>query len=326
MSVKRLLQTLTIGAAILSSLTVAAGPAGGPGAPESKEARDARMKWWREAKFGMFIHWGVYAVPAGTYEGSRSRAVGEWIMLTRKDPRGRVPAFRQAVQPGQVRPRRLGRLAKEAGMKYIVITSKHHDGFAMFDSAVSDWNVVKATPYKQGPARRPGRGLPQARHEARPLLLQAQDWVNPGGGRLQDGGAGTRPRRASMDEYLNEVAVPQLREILTNYGPDILWWDTPRRMNAERAEPAPRRRRPHPRSSQQPPRRRFQAIPKRPSRSSPPPAYDRDWETCMTMNDTWGYKCFDNNWKCTKTLIHNLIDIARRGATTCSTSGQRPRA
>src|SRR5512147_451610 len=111
------------------------------GAPESKEQRDARMQWWREAKFGMFIHWGVYAVPAGTYHGQQVPRLGEWIMRNAE-----IPVAEQ-FNPVKYDPDAWAKLAKEAGMKYIVITAKHHDGFALFPSDVTDWDVADATPY-----------------------------------------------------------------------------------------------------------------------------------------------------------------------------------
>jgi alpha-L-fucosidase len=117
-----------------------------PYADETQEQRDARMEWWREARFGMFIHWGVYAVPAGTYNNKQIDGIGEWIMLHGEIP---VAAYKAYADNStrQIRSRCVGTAAKEAGMKYIVITSKHHDGFALFDSKVTDWDIVDATPY-----------------------------------------------------------------------------------------------------------------------------------------------------------------------------------
>jgi len=114
---------------------------------ETPEQRDARMKWWREARFGLFIHWGVYAVPAGTYNGQQIGGIGEWIMNRGKIPVAEYKAFARQFNPVRYDPDAWVRLAKEAGMKYIVITSKHHDGFALFDSKATDWDVVDATPY-----------------------------------------------------------------------------------------------------------------------------------------------------------------------------------
>ncbi|MCJ7812109.1 alpha-L-fucosidase, partial [bacterium] len=105
---------------------------------ESQEERDARMEWWREARFGMFIHWGIYSVPAGTYKGKQIEGIGEWIM-----DRGDIPVEEYETFAGQFNPVQFDadewvRIAADAGMKYIVITSKHHDGFCLWDSQVSD--------------------------------------------------------------------------------------------------------------------------------------------------------------------------------------------
>jgi len=120
---------------------------------ETKEQRDARMSWWREARFGMFIHWNVSAVPAGFYQGKPTPTQGtkgfpfaaEWIMLDCRIPVAEYKAFAKDFNPVQYNAEEWVKLAKEAGMKYIVITAKHHDGFAMFDTKASDWNIIQAT-------------------------------------------------------------------------------------------------------------------------------------------------------------------------------------
>ena len=106
-----------------------------------------RMEWWREARFGMFIHWGVYAVPAGTYKGQKINRIGEWIMNRGKIPVAEYQAFAQQFNPVKYDPDAWVKMAKDAGMKYIVITAKHHDGFALFKSNASKWNMADATPY-----------------------------------------------------------------------------------------------------------------------------------------------------------------------------------
>ena len=126
-------------AALAILVTAAVAPMAEAQSPpvESKQQRDARMKWWREARLGLFIHWGVYSVPAGTYDGKQIPSIGEWIMSN-----GKIPVARYAEYPKQFNPVKFDaeswvKLAQAAGMKYIVITSKHHDGFAMFKSSAS---------------------------------------------------------------------------------------------------------------------------------------------------------------------------------------------
>src|SRR5687768_258488 len=114
-----------------------------------KLSHDDRMKWWREARFGMFIHWGVYAVPAGTHNGQKIGRIGEWIMNRGKISVADYKQYARQFNPVNYDPEAWVKMAKDAGMKYIVITSKHHDGFALFDSKASDWDVVDATPYGQ---------------------------------------------------------------------------------------------------------------------------------------------------------------------------------
>src|SRR4051812_42462742 len=107
----------------------------------------SRMAWWKDAKFGMFIHWGVYSVLAGTYEGKRVPGIGEWIMNRGKIPVDKYKSYAKQFNPVKYNPEAWVKMAKDAGIKYIVITSKHHDGFALFNSTVTDWDVVDATPY-----------------------------------------------------------------------------------------------------------------------------------------------------------------------------------
>ncbi len=174
-------------------------------------------------------------MPAGTYKGQQIGGIGEWIMNRGKIPVAEYKAFARQFNPVRYDPDAWVRLAKEAGMKYIVITSKHHDGFALFDSKATDWDVVDATPY--------GKDLLAPLAEAcreHGLRLgfyysQAQDWNHPGGAAA--GGHWDPAQDGDMDAYLHDIAVPQVREILSNYGKlGVLWWDTPTDMTKERAE------------------------------------------------------------------------------------------
>jgi alpha-L-fucosidase len=286
-----------------------------PYADETPAQRDARMKWWREARFGMFIHWGVYAVPAGTYKGKQIKGIGEWIMHNGKIPVAEYREFARQFNPVKYNADEWVKLAKEAGMKYIVITSKHHDGFALFDSKASDWNIVKATPY--------GKDLLKPLAEAcckHGLKLgfyysQAQDWTNPGGAAAR--GHWDPAQDGDMTEYIRKVAAPQVREILTRYGefPAVLWWDTPKDMTPERAEMLIPLLKLKPGIIHN---NRlgggYKGDTETPEQHIPATGYPgRDWETCMTMNDTWGFKSYDDNWKPVETLIRNLVDIASKG-------------
>jgi alpha-L-fucosidase len=291
---------------------------------ETPAQRDARMKWWREAKFGLFIHWGVYAVPAGTYQGEQIKGIGEWIMLRGKIPVAEYRAFAGQFNPVKYNPDAWAKLAKDAGMKYLVITAKHHDGFALFPSDASDWDVADATPYKMDLITPLARAARKNGLKFGTYYSQAQDWTNPGGAKsgYKEGDGWDDAQKGSFDDYLAKIAVPQTREILTRIKPDILWWDTPVWMNANRAAPL------HELIALRPgliTNNRlgggFRGDTETPEQHIPATGFkDRDWETCMTMNDTWGFKSYDHNWKSTETLIRNLVDIVSKGGNYCSVS------
>ena len=212
---------------------------------ETKDQRDARMKWWREARFGMFIHWGVYSVPAGTYHGQQSTHIGEWIMRDFNIPCEEYASYTKEFNPVKYNADEWVRLAKNAGMKYIVITSKHHDGFAMFKSQASPFNIYDATPFKRDPLKELAEACQKHGIKLGFYYSQAQDWNHPGGAaakrnpekNIDEQNHWDKAQQGSMDEYIKTVAVPQVKEILSNYGPiAVLWWDTPQDMTKERAE------------------------------------------------------------------------------------------
>jgi alpha-L-fucosidase len=282
---------------------------------ETREQHDARMGWWREAKFGMFIHWGVYAVPAGFYQNKPIGGIGEWIMLRGKIPMAEYQAYAKEFNPVKFDADAWVKAAKAAGMKYIVITSKHHDGFAMYDTKVNGWGITHATPFKRDPLQELATACRKHGVKLGFYYSQAQDWNN-GGSAM--GGKWDKAQEHSMDEYIDKVAAPQVKEILSNYGefPAVLWWDTPVDMNAERAKKL------HDVVSALKPNiiqnnrlgGGYKGDTETPEQFIPATGFPgRDWETCMTMNDTWGFKRDDNKWKSTETLIRNLCDIASKG-------------
>ena len=285
-----------------------------PYADETPAQRDARMKWWRESRFGMFIHWGVYSVPAGTYKGKQIGGIGEWIMNTGKIPVADYRAFAKEFNPVKFNADEWVRTARDAGMKYIVITSKHHDGFAMFDSKAYDWNIVKSSPFGRDPLKELAAACRKYGLKLGFYYSQAQDWNNGGSAA---GGKWDPAQERSMDDYIDKVAVPQVKEILTHYGefPAVLWWDTPVDMNKARAEKLLALLKLKPGIIHN---NRlgggYKGDTETPEQFIPATGYPgRDWETCMTMNDTWGYKSYDNKWKSTDMLIRNLVDIASKG-------------
>ena len=275
-----------------------------------------KMDWWKEAKFGMFIHWGVYSVPAGIYHGKEVNGIGEWIMNRGKIPMAEYQQFAKEFDPTDFNADEWVKIAKDAGMKYIVITAKHHDGFAMWPSKVSKWNIYDATPWHHDPLQELAVACRKAGIKLGFYYSQAQDWNNGG---AAAGGKWDPAQEHSMDDYIDKIAVPQVKELLTNYGSDVpavLWWDTPRDMNPERAKKlydTVEKLRPgiimNNRLGGG-----YEGDTETPEQHIPAQGYPgRDWETCMTINNTWGYKRNDNNWKSAETLLHNLCDIASKG-------------
>ena len=160
---------------------------------ETQAQRSARMKWWRDARFGMFIHWGLYAVPAGTWKGQQVPSIGEWIMHNAKIPVAQYQQLAHEFDPTDFDAHRWVALAKAAGMKYIIITSKHHDGFAMFDSRANSFNIVAATPFKRDPLRELAIECEKQGIKLGFYYSQDQDWTAPGGASIGghwDKGAG----------------------------------------------------------------------------------------------------------------------------------------
>jgi alpha-L-fucosidase len=145
-------------------------------------SKDERMHWWREARFGMFIHWGVYAQLAGVYKGHEQEHGGaEWIMNRMKIPVAEYQAVAKQFNPTKFNADEWVKTAKDAGMKYIVITAKHHDGFAMFKSNASKWNIVDATPYGKDVLKQLAAACKKQGVRLGFYYSQAQDWNNPGG-------------------------------------------------------------------------------------------------------------------------------------------------
>ncbi len=280
---------------------------------QSKTINDPKMDWWKEARYGMFIHWGLYAVPAGVYNGKDIPSIGEWIMLRGKIPVADYQKYATQFNPVQFNADAWVKLAKEAGMKYIVITSKHHDGFAMFKSK-DPFNIVDATPFKRDPIKELAAACKKYNVKFGLYYSQAQDW-NHAGGAVASGNRWDSAQIGSMDKYIDEVAVPQVQEILSAYNPAIIWWDTPTGMTKERAAKIAEVLKPYPQlitndrlgggveGDLETPEQYIPAtgIP------------GKNWESCMTMNNTWGFKSKDNAWKSTQVIIRNLIDIASKG-------------
>src|ERR1700677_2548243 len=291
---------------------------------ETPAQKDARMQWWREARFGMFIHWGIYSIPAGTWDGKQIPGGGEWIMNNASIPVADYKALASQFNPTSFSAHDIVALAKSAGMKYIVITAKHHDGFAMFDSKANSFNIVAATPFKRDPLRELAEECQKQGIKLGFYYSQDQDWTAPGASAIMKDHHDPvthhwdKAQDGDFDTYLHTKSIPQIKELLTNYAefPVVVWFDTPTpNMTPERAAEIVALLNQH---------RNliwnnrlggtYKGDTETPEQYIPPQGYPgRDWEACMTMNDTWGYKSYDTNVKSTETLVRNLIDIASKG-------------
>ncbi len=291
---------------------------------ETAAQKDARMAWWREARFGMFIHWGLYSVPAGTWDGKQIPDLGEWIMNNASIPVADYKALAGKFDPVGFSAHDIVALAKSAGMKYIVITAKHHDGFAMFDSKANAFNIVAATPFKRDPLKELAEECRKQGLKLGFYYSQDQDWTAPGASAIlrQNHDPKTHHWDAAQDgdfdTYLHTKAIPQIKELLSNYGefPAVVWFDTPTaNMTPERAAEIVALLNQHPNLIWN---NRlgggYKGDTETPEQTIPAQGFPgRDWESCMTINGTWGFKSYDTNFKSTETLLRNLIDIASKG-------------
>jgi len=321
-------------------------------AQAKQHSKDERMKWWREARFGMFIHWGVYAQWAGVYHGhEQGRGGAEWIMNRSKIPVAEYQAKAKEFNPQSYDPDLWVKMAKDAGMKYIVITAKHHDGFALFKSKASKWNIVDATPYGKDLLKPLADACKKYGIKLGFYYSHAQDWNNPGGSAarkpMREGWANPDSTKidaytlahnghwdpaqetATFDQYIDQVSVPQVKELLTNYGDiAVLWWDTPTNMTDQAASKLQELLKLQPGiiTNDRLKRPNFPGDTKTPEQKIPDRKEldGKDWETCMTMNGTWGYRTKDTNWKSTAVLIKNLVDIASKGGNYLLNVGPKP--
>ncbi|MFZ2055392.1 MAG: alpha-L-fucosidase [Candidatus Aminicenantales bacterium] len=295
-----------------------------PQAPLSE--RDARMTWWREARFGLFIHWGLYAIPAGEWNDETNHA--EWIRTTARIPLKVYDRFVGQFNPVKFDAEEWVRMAKEAGMKYIVITSKHHDGFCLFDSRYTDFDVM-STPFGRDILKE----LSEACRRAGIRMCwyhSIMDWHHPDYVLRRDWEKDRSSEGADFERYVEHMK-NQLAELVGNYGEiGVLWFDGEweSTWNHERGRDLYEYVR-----GLQPSiiinnrvdvgRSGMQGLTKAgeyagdfgtPEQEIPPTGLPGvDWETCMTMNDNWGYNKNDNNWKSSEDLIRRLADIASKG-------------
>ena len=280
-------------------------------------AAHKRLVWWSEARFGMFIHWGLYAQDGSFWKGQDGKT--EHMMRHLKIPLSEYGKIADEFNPTKFDADAWVRTAKSAGMKYMVITSKHHDGFAMFDSKVSDYNIVKRTPWKRDPIKELAAACKKHGLKFGVYYSLGRDWQDPDVP-TKDGYRSNTwdyPDEAKKDfsKYFERKVKPQVRELLTQYGPiAVMWFDTPEKISpGQSAELLALIRSLQPDcivNSRIGNRLGDYAVneQKVPDSSSVAP-----WETCMTLNGHWGYNKTDQQWKSTSTLVRTLVDVASKG-------------
>jgi alpha-L-fucosidase len=274
---------------------------------------DPRLDWWREARFGLFIHWGLYAIPAGEWKGEPIPGIGEWIMHRARIPVAEYEPLAAQFNPVEFDAAEWVALAKRAGQKYLVITSKHHDGFCMYKTALTKYNIVDGTPFGRNVMAELAAECARQGLKFGFYYSQTQDWHHPDG----DGNDWDYDEsKKDFAGYIEDYVKPQVTELLTNYGPIcLIWFDTPKGITEAQS------------------RSLLDLVHERQpdclvcgrvgnsqgdyasagDNKIPYQAVDADWETPATINDTWGYKSDDHNWKSSTDLVHKLVDIASKG-------------
>ncbi len=284
--------------------------------------KQERLEWFKEAKFGMFIHWGPYAHFGGDWNGQKVAPgeQAEWIMKNMKIPVGEYRDVTRSFNPVKFDAEEWVEIAKNAGMKYIVITAKHHDGFAMYDSKTSEYNIVDWTPFGRDPLRELSEACKKEGLRFCVYYSHREDWDHPGAYgngwdfdndwteedwekdlyRADENG---RTPMMGFDKYLEEKALPQMRELMTEYGPiGLVWFDrgiyTPEQGRAfvdlvHTLQPGclVNSRVGHYYDEQI---GDYQSLG---DNRMPIGGIDEYWETPQTLNGTWGYNKYDNLWK-----------------------------
>jgi len=289
---------------------------------ESTVALDAlkagRGKLFDEGNYALFVHWGLFSHLGGKWRDKTYYGIGEWIMNPRMAgiPVDEYKAIAQEFDPRDFDAQAVAQLAKDAGMKYIIITSKHHEGFAMFHSRSDAFNIVDATPFARDPMRELSAACRELGLGFGFYYSHNQDWTAPGGtGGPSENIDGTA---ATFDDYFYRKCLPQVKEICSHYGEiDFVWFDTPGDMPKERVVElveVVRQLQPNTMLCS----RVGHGMGDYASKGDmevPPRNIPGLWETCDTNNDSWSYAWYDNNFKSPKEILCRLIKTVARGGT-----------
>ncbi|WP_207535280.1 alpha-L-fucosidase [Desertivirga arenae] len=269
--------------------------------------------WFKDAKFGLFIHWGLYSKLAGEWKDKNYYGSGEWIMNQAKIPVKEYREVAATFNPVAFNAEDWAQLAKDAGIRYMVVTAKHHEGFSMFDSKVTDFDIVDATPYKKDPMKALAAASRKKGIQFGFYYSQFQDWNEPNGGKNS---WDFDEKKKNYQLYYDQKAIPQLKELMTNYGPlGIIWFDTPGGMTRQQTEEfvnGLRRLQPNCLFSSRVGQglgdyRDFgdSELPTTPIMGP--------WESIYTHNDSWGYIKHDMNFKSPLEIIRLLANVASKG-------------
>ena len=311
-----------------------------PATEDTEQARVARIAWWREARFGMFIHWGLYAIPGGTWkEKVRKQGYSEWIMFDEKIPAREYEQLAGRFNPVKFDARAWTDVARRAGMKYLVLTTKHHDGFSMFHSRLTPYNVVDATPFKRDVTGELVAACRAAGLRFGCYYSVDRDWYRPQGpgNRYKQANVWDYPdsTREDFDRYVATFAQPQVEELLTQYQPDLLWFDEiDMKTEAQVGElyRTIRALRPECVINSRIQGCRFPA-------KIPPPYCDYitsgdneildrhigfEWENPGSMNTSYGFNPNDLNWISTADIISRLVEIVSKGGNYLLNVGPTP--
>ncbi|HTI07618.1 MAG TPA: alginate lyase family protein [Puia sp.] len=301
----------------------------------SMNNHEQRISWWRDARFGMFIHWGVYSRAGGEWKGEKVDGYAEHLMRKEKISRKEYLELAHGFNPVKFNADQWVSHAKQAGMKYLIITSKHHDGFAMFDSKVSDFNVVRQTAFKKDPMAALSAACKRQGIKFGFYYSHAFDWEdpdapgndweynNPAGDKQLYGGVNWFDLHPELlpkaQRYVDEKSIPQIRELITKYHPDILWFDTPSKLPLSeniRILKAIRAIDTHVVVNGRLARNSdisfgdYKNTADRPAEFYPTTG---DWEAIPTTNESYGYHKFDSSHKPPAFFIQLLAKAASRG-------------